>query len=254
MSGEERNTVIERFNRDTSHRALILSLRAGGVGLNLQSASYVFHIDRWWNPAVERQAEDRAHRLGQVYPVTVIKYTCVGTIEERIEQILSAKQQLFDDIVDDVSFNLSARLSRDDLFALFDVPAPAREVKTADLVPQMSPAPELIARCQSILGRQGWAIKLGNLDLEFTGEIDIIASRSDELGQIRMIYMACRNDGLPVGVDALQTFLDALPANADARPIMAAPAGMTPEAADVARHRNVSIWDVAALNRLEQLG
>jgi len=84
MSGADRDAVIERFKRETKHRALILSLRAGGVGLNLQTASYVFHLDRWWNPAVERQAEDRAHRLGQTYPVTVVKYTCVATIEERI--------------------------------------------------------------------------------------------------------------------------------------------------------------------------
>ena len=71
----ERARIIETFRSDARHRLLILSLRAGGLGLNLQEASYVFHFDRWWNPAIERQAEDRSHRMGQAYPVTVFTYT-----------------------------------------------------------------------------------------------------------------------------------------------------------------------------------
>lgn len=118
LSNDERSAVIDRFKRDKEHQAMILSLRAGGVGLNLQDASYVFHMDRWWNPAVERQAEDRTHRIGQQFPVTVIKYTCLNTIEERIEQILAEKQLLFDEFVDDVSFDLANRLTRDDLLRI----------------------------------------------------------------------------------------------------------------------------------------
>ena len=68
-SQDERRDIIDRFRRNDQHKALVVSLRAGGVGLNLQEASYVFHLDRWWNPAVERQAEDRAHRYGQTVPV-----------------------------------------------------------------------------------------------------------------------------------------------------------------------------------------
>ena len=96
MSQNRRDRVIQRFKNDNRHRVLVLSLREGGVGLNLQEASYVFHLDRWWNPAVERQAEDRSHRFGQTLKVNVIKYTCIGTIEERIDTILSSKQDLFD--------------------------------------------------------------------------------------------------------------------------------------------------------------
>jgi len=111
--------VINRFRNSDWHRVLILSLRVGGLGLNLQEASYVFHLDRWWNPALERQAEDRTHRMGQTVKVNVIKYSCVDTIEERIDKILRHKQKLFDELVDDVSLNLSARLSKDELFGLF---------------------------------------------------------------------------------------------------------------------------------------
>ena len=116
---EERAALIDRFKTGETHKALIISLRAGGLGLNLQEASYVFHLDRWWNPAVERQAEDRTHRLGQTVKVNVIKYTCEDTIEERIDRILERKQALFDRLVDDVSLDLSARMNREELLGLF---------------------------------------------------------------------------------------------------------------------------------------
>ena len=115
----DRPSIIERFKGEARHQALIISLRAGGLGLNLQEASYVFHLDRWWNPAVERQAEDRSHRMGQTAKVNVIKYSCADTIEERIDDILVRKQALFDRLVDDVSLDLSSRLSREELFGLF---------------------------------------------------------------------------------------------------------------------------------------
>ena len=115
----DRPAIIERFKDSEEHQALIISLRAGGLGLNLQEASYVFHLDRWWNPAVERQAEDRSHRMGQTAKVNVIKYSCTDTIEERIDAILARKQDLFDRLVDDVSMDLSSRLSREELFGLF---------------------------------------------------------------------------------------------------------------------------------------
>ena len=116
---QERVSVIDRFKSHDEHKVLALSLRAGGLGLNLQEASYVFHLDRWWNPAVERQAEDRTHRIGQTVKVNVIKYSCIATIEERIDQILERKQILFDRLIDDVSMDLSAQMSREELFGLF---------------------------------------------------------------------------------------------------------------------------------------
>ncbi|MDE0431292.1 MAG: DEAD/DEAH box helicase [Caldilineaceae bacterium] len=125
---EERPGAIERFKSCEEHKVMVISLRAGGLGLNLQEASYVFHLDRWWNPAVERQAEDRAHRVGQTAKVNVIKYACAGTIEERIDRILERKQRLFDQLIDDVSLDLSARLSGEELFALFGMEPPSVDV------------------------------------------------------------------------------------------------------------------------------
>jgi SNF2 family DNA or RNA helicase len=120
----ERDEVLRRFRSDDECSALVLSLRAGGHGLNLPEASYVFHFDRWWNPAVEAQAEGRSHRLGQRRAVNVYSYVCERTIEERIAATLAAKRILFDELVDDVSLDLAAHLSADDLFGLFGLPAP----------------------------------------------------------------------------------------------------------------------------------
>ena len=126
IAQEERQEVIRRFRNDDRHRVLVVSLRSGGVGLNLQEASYVFHVDRWWNPAVERQAEDRSHRYGQSRPVHVYKYSCTGTIEERIDRILESKQELFDELVDDVSIDLGKFLSEWELLGLFGLDDLAR--------------------------------------------------------------------------------------------------------------------------------
>jgi SNF2 family DNA or RNA helicase len=100
---------------------LILSLKAGGQGLNLQQASYVVHFDRWWNPAVERQAESRSHRLGQLLPVTVYAYRCLDTIEQRIDEVLQGKQLLFDRVVDGVTMEPAELLTKADLLGLFGI-------------------------------------------------------------------------------------------------------------------------------------
>jgi SNF2 family DNA or RNA helicase len=124
MAQSQRTSIIDRFKTTDKHKLLVLSLRAGGLGLNLQEASYVFHLDRWWNPAVEHQAEDRSHRYGQTTKVNVIKYSCMGTIEERIDAVLKRKQDLFDQLIDDVSLNLSTKLSSEEFFGLFGLEPP----------------------------------------------------------------------------------------------------------------------------------
>ena len=117
MNAAARDATLASFRGDARHRALLLSLKAGGVGLNLQEASYVLHLDRWWNPAIEDQAEARAHRMGQKNPVTVYRYTCIGTVEERIEEALKRKRELFAHHVDGIESVTS--LSAAETFALF---------------------------------------------------------------------------------------------------------------------------------------
>ena len=95
MDQSTRSARIRSFERDLSRRVMVLSLRAGGTGLNLTAASRVVHFDRWWNPAVEAQAEDRVHRIGQTRPVDVFAYVCSETVEERVAAILEEKKALF---------------------------------------------------------------------------------------------------------------------------------------------------------------
>jgi SNF2 family DNA or RNA helicase len=91
--------MVDSFQSDGGPPVLILTLKAGGVGLNLTAANHVVHYDRWWNPAVEDQATDRAFRIGQERNVQVRKFVCVGTLEERIDAMIEAKRDLAERIV-----------------------------------------------------------------------------------------------------------------------------------------------------------
>ena len=96
---QKRKALVEHFQSDDGPPFFILSLRAGGTGLNLTAAAHVIHFDRWWNPAVENQATDRAFRIGQQRNVLVHKFITSGTIEERIDALLAEKRQFADDIL-----------------------------------------------------------------------------------------------------------------------------------------------------------
>jgi SNF2 family DNA or RNA helicase len=97
---KQRDRMVQRFQADRHGPPLfILSLKAGGLGLNLTAANQVFHFDRWWNPAVENQATDRAFRIGQKKNVQVYKFVCIGTLEERIDQMIEQKKELAESII-----------------------------------------------------------------------------------------------------------------------------------------------------------
>jgi superfamily II DNA or RNA helicase len=95
----KRKDLVHRFQEDERIPFFVLSVKAGGTGLNLTAASHVIHFDRWWNPAVENQATDRAFRIGQTKNVLVHKFICRGTVEEKIDQIIESKQQLAGDFL-----------------------------------------------------------------------------------------------------------------------------------------------------------
>ncbi|MFD8532091.1 DEAD/DEAH box helicase [Streptosporangium canum] len=115
-----REELVERFQRDDEPMLLLLSLKAAGTGLNLTAANHVIHVDRWWNPAVENQATDRAFRIGQSRNVQVRKFICVDTLEERIDEMIERKKALADSVVgagEDWITNLSTEHLRE-LFSL----------------------------------------------------------------------------------------------------------------------------------------
>ncbi len=98
-SKKQRDAMVERFAESDGPRIFLLSLKAGGTGLNLVSANHVFHFDRWWNPAVENQATDRAFRIGQKKNVQVHKFICAGTLEEKIDEMIERKKEVAGSIV-----------------------------------------------------------------------------------------------------------------------------------------------------------
>ena len=129
---KDRDTMIQEFQRPgTPHRIFLLSLRAGGLGLNLTAANHVFHFDRWWNPAVEAQATDRAHRIGQNKVVQVHKFVSIGTVEERIDKLLTEKMALADNIVTSGDQWLT-NMSTDDLRSYLSLSSSAVEESVAD--------------------------------------------------------------------------------------------------------------------------
>jgi len=151
LSTGQRSRIEEAFASKDEHKVLLLSLRAGGLGLNLVRANYVLHFDRWWNPAVERQAEDRTHRIGQLRTVFVTRLICQETIEERIEQLLERKRILFQEVVDELAdVSLERVFSQEELFRLFGLTPPRRTREGA---------PEAVARPSSAEPRRAEAIR-----------------------------------------------------------------------------------------------
>jgi len=128
---KERQKLVADFQRDDGPPFFVLSLKAGGTGLNLTAASHVIHFDRWWNPAVENQATDRAFRIGQKKNVLVHKFVCRGTIEERIDALISEKKALADSVLgaEGGAATLLTEMSNDELlrFVALDLKATSGE-------------------------------------------------------------------------------------------------------------------------------
>jgi SNF2 family DNA or RNA helicase len=114
----DRKTCVERFQTDPACPVFLISLKAGGLGLNLTAAEYVFLLDPWWNPAVEAQAIDRAHRIGQQRPVFAYRLIAQGTVEEKILELQAGKRRLVEAVIGEDAGGL-ASLTAEDLELLF---------------------------------------------------------------------------------------------------------------------------------------
>jgi non-specific serine/threonine protein kinase len=115
---KQRKELVRRFQEDEGVGFFVLSLKAGGAGLNLTAASHVVHFDRWWNPAVENQATDRAFRIGQTQNVLVHKFVCRGTVEDKIDQLIESKRQLSTDLLEGGADLLLTEMKDEELLKL----------------------------------------------------------------------------------------------------------------------------------------
>ena len=116
---KNREEVVRNFQENESIRVFLISLKAGGVGLNLTEADYVYIIDPWWNPAVENQAIDRSYRIGQKRKVIAVRLICPDTIEEKILLLQESKKEMIDDLIK-VDLKSSKMLGKEDLLLLLD--------------------------------------------------------------------------------------------------------------------------------------
>ena len=115
MPVKNRTQLVKRFQEDEGSAFFVLSLKAGGTGLNLTAASHVIHFDRWWNPAVENQATDRAFRIGQKKNVLVHKFVCRGTVEEKIQSLIEGKERMAAELLEGGADTLLTEMDDDQL-------------------------------------------------------------------------------------------------------------------------------------------
>jgi SNF2 family DNA or RNA helicase len=127
----KRDPILKEFKENPKKHVLLMSYGAGSVGLNLQFCEYVFLFDRWWNPAVEDQAINRAHRIGAKGAVTVTRMLAMGTIEERINQVLDHKRDIFNTVMEQTGAPGSLGLKQSDIFGLFNLRTPKGPLKAA---------------------------------------------------------------------------------------------------------------------------
>jgi SNF2 family DNA or RNA helicase len=135
----QRPAIIDQFRTDPTKHVILMSYGTGSVGLNLQFTNYVFLFDRWWNPAVEDQAINRAHRVGQKHPVTVTRFLAENTIERRIAEVLEAKRKIFNELLEQNGPPPVLGLTEDEIFGLFDIRV--RPKKAAHEPPATIPFP-----------------------------------------------------------------------------------------------------------------
>jgi hypothetical protein len=206
LSDKQRKMKVNIFQKNDDNKVLLMSVKAGGLGLNLTRACYVFHFDFWWNPSVASQAEDRAHRIGQKKTVFVTSLFTKDTIEERIQKILNRKRKIFKDLIDDLSDNnLKNVLTEDELFNLFGLKKPGitgekmdeksgRKTNLEELSPQ-----EFEELIRNLYEKMGFHTKMTPQSRD--KGVDIYAKRSSESGSEYLVIQCKHYQKGVVGVE-----------------------------------------------------
>lgn len=248
----QRDGIVHRFNSSPMERALLLNYSVGGVGLNLQSAGYVFLFDRWWNPAVEDQAIKRAHRIGQKDRVIVRRFFCKNTIEERILQVLAKKRRLFREVIDEERPHESMGLTQEELFSLFDlkvrprganVPRGLSQRRLDDLTPT-----EFEGLAADLYRAQGYHVE--HTGGAGDGGIDVLAERKTPSG-IERIAVQCKHVASNVGPEPIRSLWGTLANDSSLTVgVVITSAKFSPGAKAFARDKRITLVDRGQLKDL----
>lgn len=258
MSSSRREQILKDFQEAPEPKVLLTSVKAGGVGLNLTRANHVFHFDQWWNPATARQAEARAWRIGQSEPVFVHELYTNDTIEEKIHKILMEKQQLFDEVIDDLSDEtLSASaISDEELFGLFDLKPPVGLKSQAQptisdgltLIKRLTPAQfeHLVAAYYQAKG-----FKVEITGGAYDGGVDLIARRHSEIGLEHLIVQCKHYPQGQVGPAIARELLGTWQLNREAtRAVLVTSGKFSEETITLAKHNRLDLIDGVYLSGL----
>jgi len=252
LSDKQRERLIREFQEQDTWDVLLMSVKAGGLGLTLTRANHVYHFDLWWNPAVAQQAEGRAHRIGQEKTVFVKTLYTVDTIEERIHRLLAEKQALFQEVIDDLSdTSLKHLLTEEELFGLFDL-EPARPVSKASLIQEatemlrnLSPAEfeELVA---SLYERMGFAVQ--RTRASYDEGVDLYARRFTDAGVDGLIIQCKHYFGGTVPVSTVRELYGALRSKPHiGRAVLVTSGRFSQQCGEFARGKNIDLMPVDQL-------
>jgi superfamily II DNA or RNA helicase len=207
LSDSQRDKIVDEFQNQEACKVLLMSLKAGGLGITLTRANHVFHFDQWWNPAVTDQATARARRIGQKKTVFVTSLFTVDTIEEKIQDLLKRKRELFKAVIDDLSdTNLSKVLTEEELFSLFNLQkakptiskGTPRDKFTIESLGQISPQ-QFERLITNLYEKMGYQVKLTPQTRD--QGIDIYAKRVSESGTESLAIQCKHYPNGTVGVE-----------------------------------------------------
>ena len=252
LSDKERDRVVREFQEQDTSKVLLMSVKAGGVGLTLTRANHVFHFDLWWNPATAQQAEGRAHRIGQEKTVFVKTLYTVDSIEEQIHKLLAEKRALFQEVIDGLSdTDLRRLLTEEELFGLFDLePArptgkPSLSQKATEVLRSVSPVEfeDLVA---SLYERMGFAVRRTQLSYDEGG--DLYAQRFTDAGVEELIIQCKHYFGGTVGVAAVRELYGTLRSKPNmSRAVLVTSGRFSQGCGEFARGKNIDLMPVDQL-------
>jgi SNF2 family DNA or RNA helicase len=221
LSDSQRDQIVERFQKEEDNRVLLMSVKAGGLGLTLTRANYVYHFDLWWNPSTAAQAEGRVWRIGQTKTVFVESLLTEGTIEERIDDILKKKRELFKVVIDDLSDEkLSKFLTEEELFSLFGLQKgkPITTTRKPEIGAAEKPLEQISPQqFERLIGelyeKMGYHIKLTPQTKD--QGVDIYAKRISESGTDHLAIQCKHYPNGVVGVEHVRSLYGVIQAQPD---------------------------------------